>query len=323
MKIKYILLTFLLTIFALTTQAQNVVYEENFNTTNNWPTGSNTTRTLEVKNGKYYFEHKKAGEKWRVTTRNMGINTSGDFEIEVSMQRLATVNNNYAYGVMFGTKDADNTFHFFLSNNQYRVSDKSNGKYINYKGWKKSNSIKTDLYAYNRFKIKKTGSTISFYMNGTFLESKPFKSFYGDKVGIHVFDKQKVAIDFIKATQLNGSTITTNTTTTTTTSNGIIYEDDFSSNKNNWATSNTNEASLEVRNGKYYFDHKREKGGWSTTKYIDIDETKEFEIEAKFLKISGINNNGFGFVYGRKDGNNQYVFTITSNGSYSIDQYKD
>ena len=70
-------------------------------------------------------------------------------------------------------------------------------------------------------------------------------------------------------------------------------------------------------------DLKRTSGGWSSTKVIDIDEAKDFEIESQILKISGIKNNGYGFVFGRKDGNNQFVFTITGNGSYSIDQYKD
>ncbi len=320
MKTKHVFLAFFFLTFTFIVSAQQVIYNETYSSTNGWPEGNNTTRELIVKNGKYYFEHKRKDKNWNVRTPELKINLNGDFELETSIERISFDNANHAFGFMFGNKDDKNTFHFYLSNDQYRVSDKRNDEYVNYKGWKTSSAINTGTYATNKFKVKKVGRTISFYINDQFLESKDYNAFTGNRLGIYIFDKQKIAIDYIKATQLSGSTVVTNTTTT---NGSIILEDNFSSNKNNWAESSTSDAVLEVKNNRYYFEHKRTSGGWSSTKVVDIDDNKDFEIEAQFLKISGIKNNGFGFVFGRKDGNNQFVFTITADGSYSIDQYKD
>ncbi len=321
MKTKQIFLAFFFSIFAFIANAQQVIYNEDYSSTNGWPEGNNSTRELDVRNGKYYFQHKRADKNWKVRTPELKVNYDGDFELETSIERISFNNKNHAFGLMFGNKDDKNTFHFYLSNNQYRVSDKRDDEYVNYKGWKTSSAINTGTYATNKFKVKKVGSKISFYINGTFLLSKNYNSFRGKRMGVYIFDKQKIAINYIKATQLNVSPkIVENTITT---NGNTILNDDFTSNKNNWAESNSNDAVLEVKNNRYYFEHKRTSGGWSSTKSIDIDENKEFEIEAQFLKIGGIKNNGYGFVFGRKDGNNQFVFTITANGSYSIDQYVD
>jgi hypothetical protein len=320
MKTKHLFLAFFFSTFAFTANAQQVIYNETYASTNGWPEGNNANRELEVKNGKYYFEHKRTDKNWNVRTPKLEVNLNADFEFETSIQRISFTNKNHAFGFMFGNEDDKNTFHFYLSNNQYRVSDKRNDEYVNYKGWKTSSAINTGTYATNVFKVKKVGRTISFYINGSFLESKDYNAFVGKRLGIYIFDKQKIAINYIKATQLNEKPVVTNTTTT---NGNVILEDDFTSNKNDWAESSDDKATLEVKNSKYYFEHKRNSGGWSSTQIVDIDTNKDFEIEAQFLKISGINNNGFGFVFGRKDGNNQFVFTITSNGYYLIDQYKD
>ena len=321
MKTKQLFLAFFLSVFTFIANAQQIVYNETFSSTNGWPEGNNSTRELDVRNGKYYFEHKRTDKNWNVRTRELDFDINGDFEFETSIERISYNNINHAFGLMFGNKDDKNTFHFYLSNNQYRVSDKRNDEYVNYKGWKTSSAIKTGTYATNKFKVKKVGSKISFYINDRFLESKDYNPFLGKRLGVYVFDKQKVAINYFKATQLSGNPVVVNNTTTT--NGNMIMNEDFTSNKNNWAESSDNSAVLEVKNNRYYFEHKRNSGGWSSTKVITIDDTKDFEIESRILKISGISNNGFGFVFGRKDSNNQFVFTINSNGSYSIDQYKD
>ncbi|MGB0892634.1 MAG: hypothetical protein ACPGUU_09800, partial [Flavobacteriaceae bacterium] len=322
MKTKHIFLAFFISIFAFVTHAQNLVYNEDFSSTNNgWPEGNNSTRELKVRNGKYYFEHKRKDKNWNVRTQELDVDFNGDFELETSIERISFDNKNHAFGFMVGNKDDKNTFHFYLSNNQYRASDKRNGEYVNYKGWKTSSAINTGTYATNKFKVRKVGNTLSFYINNTLLESKDYNTFVGKRVGIYIYGKQKISIDYIKATQLSKNPLVADNNSN---SNGnSIMDDNFSSNKNNWAESSNNDAELEIRNNRYYFEHKRTSGGWSTTKVVEINENKDFEIESQFLKISGIQNNGYGFVFGRKDSNNQFVFTITSNGQYSIDEYVD
>ena len=319
MKTKQFILAFFISVFTFVANAQQVKYNETFTNTTSWPEGNNSTRELDVRNGKYYFEHKRTDKNWNVRTQELNVDYSGDFELETSIERISFNNANHAFGFMFGNKDEKNTFHFFLSNNQYRISDKRNDDYVNYKGWKTSSAVKTGTYATNKFKVKKVGNTMSFYINGKFLESKDYNTFLGKRLGVYIYGKQKIAIDYFKATQLGGNPVVVDNTT----NGGIIMDDNFTSNKNNWAESNSSDAVLEVKNNRYYFEHKRTSGGWSSTKVVDIDESKDFEIESRILKVSGINNNGYGFVFGRKDGNNQFVFTISGDGSYSIDQYVD
>ena len=98
------------------------MYYEGFSSGNSWPKGNNDIRELEVKNGKYYFEHKRENKNWNVRTREIDIDTSKDFEIETSIQRISG-SKTQAFGLLFGTKDSDNTFQFVLSNKQYRVSE--------------------------------------------------------------------------------------------------------------------------------------------------------------------------------------------------------
>jgi hypothetical protein len=307
------------------------VYEENFNSTNGWPVGDNSVRTLEVKNGKYYFEHKQTDKRRNVKTFDINkLDTSKDFEIEVSIQRLSSVNKNYAYGLMFGTKDENNTYHFFLSNNQYRTDQKKNGEYVNYKGWKNANSIKTGFYAYNKFKVKKSGNTLSYYMNGTFLESKSYNGFSGKKIGVHVFDKQKVAIDYIKVRQLSGNPLvvnnntTTTTTTTKTQSKTILFEGfNSSSNPNKWPISNNSTVEFKIASGDYIIDHKIASGGYSSTIAKQYDTSRNFRLSAQIKHVSGVQSNGYGIVFGRKDNSNQHQFFISAGGSFIISKFEN
>lgn len=205
------------------------------------------------------------------------------------------------------------------------ISVHKNGK-VNYlKEWTSSSHIKTGNGATNILTVKKVGSKLQYLINSKIVYTSYSYESFGDRTGFIVYDRQKIAVGYLSMTYLDDKVTNTNTTVTTNTTSGkkLIFEDDFTSNNNNWAERSDDKSDLSIKNNKYYFEHKRTSGGWSSTKLIDIDTSKDFEIESKILKISGIRNNGFGFTFGRKDSDNQFVFTITSNGSYSIDQYKD
>jgi len=319
MKTKHLFLAFFFSTFAFISYGQQVVYNETYsNKDGDWPEGNNSNRELEVKNGKYYFEHKRTDKNWNVRTPDLNIDLSGDFEIETSIERISFNNKNHAFGLMFGNKDDENTFHFYLSDNQYRVSDKRNNEYVNYKGWVTSSAINTGTYATNKFKVKKVGSKISFYINGTFLKSKDYNTFKGKKIGIYIFDKQKVAIDYIKVNQLNGNPVVVNNTNSK--SKSILFEG-FNDNKNNWSVTNSSDVNLNVTAGDYVFDHKRSSGGWSSTINKKYDASKNFRVSAQFKKQSGIQNNGYGLVLGRNDGDNQNQFYISGKGSFSISKH--
>ena len=63
-----------------------------------------------------------------------------------------------------------------------------------------------------------------------------------------------------------------------------------------------------MKNGDYYFHHKRDKGGWSPTIPKYIDTSRDFKIVADIKKESGILDYGYGIVFGREDSSNQNLF---------------
>ena len=99
------------------------------------------------------------------------------------------------------------------------------------------------------------------------------------------------------------------------------FFEDFIDNDNNWTTSHTEYRESSISDGKYCCEYFLENGVYMVTKAIPIDEKKNFEIKAKIEKISGIQNNGYGIIFGRKDSDNQFYFQISGNGSYKIDMY--
>lgn len=100
-----------------------------------------------------------------------------------------------------------------------------------------------------------------------------------------------------------------------------VFYDDFTNNYNNWPTKSTAyKTHISLSNGWYYFEHFRTSYSWILSKIIDLSEYRDFEIEARIQKISGIQNNGFGIVWGRKDSDNQFDFYISANGYYKINK---
>jgi len=316
MKTKHFVLalTCLLTFcnFSTSVAQQKSLYYEGFSSGDSWPIGNNDTRKLEIKNGKYYFEHKRESKSWTVKTRVISFDTQKDFEIETRVQRISGTKSN-AFGLIFGTKNTDNTFHFILGREKYRVSKKVNGKFIKIKEWTKSSSINQAYYSYNKLKVKKVGKRLSFYINGDFVTSMDFQAFFGKKIGILVYNKQKITVDYFKVNQTSSST-----TKTTTASKKILFEG-FNSNSNNWTTSNTSDASVQVSNGDLIINHKKSSGGWAPTISKYVDTSRDFRITGRFKKVKGVNN-GFGLAFGRKDSQNQNQFFISSNGSYIINK---
>lgn len=318
MKTKHyiLVLTYVLTFFSFSATAQEKsLYYEGFSSGSSWPKGSNDTRTFEVKNGKYYFEHKRENKNWNIRTPDIAFDTQKDFEIETKIQRIFGKKSN-AFGLLFGAKDADNTFHFVLGSSKYRISKKVDGKFIKLKDWTTSSSINQDYYSYNKLRVKKSGKRISFYINDDFVASMDFEPFFGNAIGILVYNKQKVTVDYFKATQKSTKKSTSTATKT------ILFEGfNSSSNSNNWDLSNSSDASVKIQSGDLIINHKKSSGGWAPTISKYIDTSRDFRITGRFNKMSGVQNNGYGLAFGRKDSQNQNQFFISPSGSYIISKH--
>lgn len=290
------------------------VYQEEFDSQGSWTKDNNDIRELYVSNGKYYFEHKKKEGSREYTTRTFYIDFTKDFEIETSITKISGI-QDYGMSFLYDYKDTDNYTEFGITaTGYYRVAESKDGNYSNIKSWSESSYIKQGNYGVNKLKIKKKGNRITYYINNSYVYGMDYKKFKGSKMGFRLYRDQKVAVDYFRV-KYSGSTTNTNAASKT-----ILFEG-FNNKDNNWSETNTSDVRLAVEGGDYVFNHKRESGGWSSTIEKYINSSRNFRITAQIKKVSGVQNNGFGVTFGKKDNNNLNHFIISGDGSYKIIQY--
>ena len=274
---------------------------------NNWAITNNENASLNINNGFYNFKHKRDKFGW-TTTKEIIIDEYKDFEIEADIKKVAGIKNN-GYGIIWGRKDSDNQFQFFISaDGYYYVRYFDNGKINIIKKWTKSNYINKGDKVYNKLKIRKEGNVYKYYINNNYVFQSNAKPFYGNRVGFLIYGRQSIAINSLNVNYITKKDVVSD----------FLFYDNFNKNENKWATGNKDSYNLNISAGKYFFNHKRKTGGWSTSIEKYIDQNKDYEIEAKILKISGIKNNGFGIIWGRKSPGNTFEFDIASNGLYFV-----
>lgn len=99
----------------------------------------------------------------------------------------------------------------------------------------------------------------------------------------------------------------------------LIIDDDFSSNKNDWWTGYNNDFICLIKDGHYFLEYKREvKNLLPLAEFTKLPLNKDLQIECKIEKLSGIQNNGFGLVWGASDMQNYYCFIVAGKGYYKI-----
>jgi Caspase domain/Glucodextranase, domain B len=288
----------------------DAIFTELFNSNaNDWATNNNDNVLLNIRNGAYNFNHKRNKLGW-TTTKEIKIDESKDYEIETVIRKVSGIQNN-GYGLIWGRKDGDNEFEFFISGDgSYYIKYYEDNKATKIKSWTPSSSINTGNGAVNKLKVRKEGNKYKFYINDKFVAESYAKAFFGDRIGFLIYGNQAIAVESLNINYIYKKVIASD----------YLFYDEFTNNINNWAVASDKDYNLKISSGKYYFEHKRTTGGWSSSIEKYIDETKDYEIETKILKISGIKNNGFGIMWGRKGSGNTLEFDIASNGLYSVDR---
>lgn len=103
----------------------------------------------------------------------------------------------------------------------------------------------------------------------------------------------------------------------------VIFEDNFIDNKNNWSVKNADEIFLKIDKGSYIIEHKRNEEAWIIWKTVDLDQNSNFRIDVQLRHVRGIENKGFGVVWGMKDVDNYLTFNITDNGYFRFAKEED
>jgi len=94
----------------------------------------------------------------------------------------------------------------------------------------------------------------------------------------------------------------------------IIFEDDFINNEHNWPIGSSDISHREIKNGRYFLEHTREKHCDLYTRQVLIDSKKDFSISSRMTFIHGTDNNAYGLSFGKGDNSNYFQFGISANG---------
>lgn len=103
--------------------------------------------------------------------------------------------------------------------------------------------------------------------------------------------------------------------------NTVVFTDEFLNNKNNWYLSNTPEGITAIDKGRYVMESKMLGKAISTTIPVNLNNSLDFKISTEISKITGIDDNGFGLVWGSANPNNQFEFVISGNGQFKVTQW--
>ena len=307
-KILVILLFVVQSVLAKSEELKLVFNDDFSDNSNNWSNNyDDQDKMLKIEDGFYYFEHYRTSGSW-FTKKDIDINTEEDFKIETLIKKVSGIQNN-GFGLNFGRKDNDNEYEFEISGDgHFRIDKNENGIHTKIKPWTKSSAINTGNNSYNKLSLIKKSSNLEYYINDQLVFTGNFQRFFGNNIGFTISEKQKIAIDYLKVYSL----ILTKET---------VFTENFSDNSNNWSNNyDDQDRMLKIEDGFYYFEHYHTSGSWFTKKDIDINTEEDFKIETLIKKVSGIQNNGFGLNFGRKDNDNEYEFEISGDGHFRIDK---
>ena len=100
----------------------------------------------------------------------------------------------------------------------------------------------------------------------------------------------------------------------------VVFDDFFLDNRNKWSEKDSNDVSLKFEGGSYTFEHKRNSGNWMTWMSINADWSKDFCVHAIIEKVSGVDDYGYGIIWGLKDVDNLHCFLVSGDGHYRVDR---
>ena len=96
----------------------------------------------------------------------------------------------------------------------------------------------------------------------------------------------------------------------------VVFEEHFDNNNRRWFEFSDNDAEFAVVDGSYVMEGKVV--GWRVaTMPVAINQQEDFKIECVVTHVSGVNNFGYGLMWGAKDKNYNY-FAISADGMFTV-----
>ena len=290
---------------------QTVLDEEFQSNINHWDETSGSDIDESIQGGRYVLDEKRPAGS-RLSTIPLSIEQDKDFTIESSFSKVSGV-DNYGFGIVWGLKDSKNFYHILVTGNGHYLYGKCvDGTYAEAVDWTAIDAI-NEYNARNKITIRKSGSSVSIFINDKYVNTFPFEPFFGNGVGFVNHHPKRIEIEnlIVKESIPQG-----NKPVLPQAEGTIVLQDDFTTNSNEWYEADNEMVKLKRDYGKYIFEHKRTIGGYVTWMPTSLDAYADFTITSHIKKVSGVNNYGYGLIWGVENNKNYYYFLISANGNY-------
>ena len=185
------------------TLTPGVIFFDDFdNNKNKWTVADSKNVSSKIDSGFYYLS--AVGHAYG-DAQEVKIDTHKDFEIETRIKILSgkSDHKNY-YSMLFWGREAMSGYNFTFAKDGFASVEFCDGKNQRDCITKNGSLQKAILNPedFNVYMIRKTGSTYSFFINGTQFYKMPFAPFYGNLIGIGAGRKVSLAIDYLKVNYL-------------------------------------------------------------------------------------------------------------------------
>jgi len=172
---------------------ENAIIDEDFSDNYlNWIEDSDDEMIAEVRDGYYLFEHKREEGSYFLWNY-VDIVPEYDFEISTTITHSSGV-HDYGYGITWGMEDVDNLYCFNISDNgYYRYGKYVDDEWTNLIDWTESDVLRSNN-ATNTLTIRKSNDQYNFFINGEWVDSYRFESFFGGYIGFVIFRNQFIKI---------------------------------------------------------------------------------------------------------------------------------
>lgn len=177
-------------------KCQNVFYENfgNKEIVNDWKLNKGENYNSYIIEGEGLLFENTSEDYIYKKTINIPLNLNKDFSIETTIN-FKSGNQKNSHGLIWGVKDWDNYYYFFISaNGYYRIGGETEGLKLEFTKWKYTSAI-NQTFNRNNIKILRVKDKLLFAINGTLVHSEDFYAFHGNNIGFATSGKKSVLFE--------------------------------------------------------------------------------------------------------------------------------
>ena len=173
---------------------EKIHWIENFSTNErDWVVSSSSKIDASIENGAYIIDRKLENGRSNLYWNGVAIDPGKAFSIEAHLKQISG-KDNYGHGLIWGTKDVGNLYSYIISSSgHFKIYKYDKNKYVDIVKWTRAEIINS--FSTNVLKISSKGDSLQFIINDKTVHKTANMPFFGQNIGVTVYDKMKVAFD--------------------------------------------------------------------------------------------------------------------------------